>query len=94
MEDNVRKELDTIKSMVNNWKNGYIGLMTGDPSDKYLVDDFLEELNVTYVYPYACRLRDAMHITSEELSIFMGECYEYVFELKDIIEKAGKNDGE
>lgn len=89
MEDNVRKELDGIKGMVERWKEDYMRHITGE-HDEYLIEDFLEELNILHVYPFACRLRDMEYITQQELTEFMGECYEYVAELKEAIDKARK----
>lgn len=89
MEDNVRKELDDIKSMVIRWRDSYMGFVTGE-NDEYLIDDFLEELNVFHVYPYACRLRDTENITPQELGEFMAECYKCVEELKEKIDEMRK----
>jgi len=87
MEDNVRKELDAILGMVNNWKLFYLKHVTGE-NDEYLLSDFLEELNTTHVYPFIYKMFQAKHVTLEEKNEFMLDCYEHVVELGDAIENA------
>jgi len=87
MEDNVKKELDCILTMVNNWKQYYMRLITGE-NDECLLEDFLEELDVLHVYPFIYRMLQVEHITASERNVFMVKCYEHVGELRDAIEKA------
>lgn len=89
MEDNVQKELDIIETMVCRWKKNHMSFVTGK-NDDFLVEEFLEEVGTTHVYSYACRLCEAGHITHQELSEFMGRCYEHVVELKEMIDKVRK----
>ena len=89
MEDNVKKELDTIEIMVSRWKDNYISFITGE-NDDFLLDELMEEIGSTYVYSYVCRLREMEHINNQEASEFMGRCYEQARELKDVIDKARK----
>jgi predicted alpha/beta hydrolase family esterase len=89
MEDNVKKELDTIETMVSRWKNNHMSFITGE-NDDFLLDELIEEIETTYVYSYVCNLREMGHINHQEASEFMGRCYEQAKELKEAIDKARK----
>jgi len=87
MDENVKKELDCILGMVNNWKNDYMKYITGE-NDEYLVSDFIEELEQTHVFPFLWSAAAREFITLPELKAFMAECYEKVGELQEAIEYA------
>ena len=44
MEENVRKELETLKGMVLNWKKDYLGWAPPDGGWEYLPRELLEEI--------------------------------------------------
>jgi hypothetical protein len=46
MEENVKKELDTIKEMVLRWKESYLGWATSDGGNDYLIEEFSEEISI------------------------------------------------
>lgn len=90
MDAIARKELDTLKLMISNWKRGYMGLLTGE-NDEPLLEDFIEDIDTIHLYPYVYALLKNEHITRSELNEFMTECYQYVIEFKQEIEKAREN---
>ena len=87
MDEAVAKELECILGMVENWKLDYMKYVAGE-NDEYLVEDFLEELNQTHVFPFLWSAAERGFLTRSEMSDFMGRCYEKVGELQEAIEKA------
>ena len=75
MEENVRKELDTLETIVKNWKSSYQGLTTGEENDEALIEDFNEEISTLHIYPFIYRLFEAGYITDIEALEFMNKCY-------------------
>ena len=45
MEEEVRKELETLKGMVLNWKKDYLGWASPDGGWEYLPREFMEEID-------------------------------------------------
>jgi hypothetical protein len=84
MEENVIKELDTIKKMVLRWKGNYLGWATSDGGNDYLIEEFSEEIS-TYVAPLVRRLHETNHLTLFEHNEFMESCYSQINELRDLI---------
>jgi hypothetical protein len=92
MEENVIKELDTIKEMVLRWKGSYLEWATSDGGNDYLIEEFSEEIS-TYVTPLVRRLHETNHLTLFEHNEFMESCYSQIYELRDFIKikEAEKN---
>jgi hypothetical protein len=84
MEENVRKELDTLEQMVLNWKQCYLGDATPDGNNDFLVEEFQEEIS-TYVSPYIRRLFQCEYITADEAQEFLGFCDRQVEDLHNLI---------
>ena len=81
MEDNVRKELDTLEQMVLNWKVNYLGFATSDGNNEFLVEEFHEEIT-TYISPYLRRLYQCEYLTADETKEFLDHCYSQVEDLQ------------
>lgn len=81
MEENVRKELDTMEQMVLNWRLSYLGFATPDGGNDFLVEEFQEEI-ATYISPYVRRLYQCEYLTPVEAEEFMDHCYNQVDELR------------
>lgn len=85
MEDNVRKELDTLEMMVKNWKKSYLSLATGEKNDETLIHEFIEEIDTLHIYPFIQRLFEDKYITSMEAREFLNKCYSHVAGLAEEI---------
>jgi hypothetical protein len=66
----VRKELDDLLTIAQNWVNQDVRTADCDGKDGFLVDDFIEFLSLQ-VMPYARRLRECDYITTDELAAFI-----------------------
>jgi hypothetical protein len=84
MEENVKKELDTIKEMVLRWKESYLGWATSDGGNDYLIEEFSEEISM-HVSPLVRRLHQSNHLSLFEHNEFMESCYSQINELRDLI---------
>jgi hypothetical protein len=84
MEENVKKELDTIKEMVLRWRKSYLGWATSDGGNDYLIEEFSEEISM-YVSPLVRRLYETNHLSLSEHHEFMESCYNQLNELHDLI---------
>ena len=82
MEENVRKELETLKGMVLNWKKSYLEGAPPGGGGEYLVREFSEEIE-THVYPYTRRLYECNYLSQAEAEEFLGFCYSQVDDLRD-----------
>jgi hypothetical protein len=84
MEENVKKELDTIKEMVSRWQKSYLGWATSDGGNDYLIEEFSEEISM-HVSPLVRRLLQSNHLSPFEHNEFMESCYSQINELRDLI---------
>jgi hypothetical protein len=91
MEENVTKELDTLKGMLNNWKRGFISWASPDGDNEYVLLEFQEEID-SQVYPYVTRLLEANHLSQSEAQEFMDYCYSQVEDLRDQLNKVETNE--
>ena len=91
MEENVIKELDTLKQMLNNWKRGFLTWASPDGDNEYVLLEFQEEIQ-KQVYPYVTRLLEAEHLTQSEAKEFMDYCYSQVEDLRDQLNKVETNE--
>jgi len=91
MEENVIKELDTLKGMLNNWKRGFLSWASPDGDNEYVLLEFREEIDAQ-LYPYVSRLLEAKHLNQSEASEFMTYCYGQVEDLRDQLDKVETNE--
>jgi len=82
----VKKELDTIKTMVLRWQKSYLGWATSDRGNEYLLEEFSEEIS-RHVSPLVRRLYENQFISLSEHHEFMESCYSQINELGDLIKK-------
>lgn len=87
MEENVRKELETLKGMVLTWKESYLGWAPPDGGGEFLVKDLYEEIE-EYVYPYVRRMFQCDYLSQSEVKEFMEFCYKEVEDLRDSLMEA------
>jgi hypothetical protein len=81
MEENVVKELDTLKGMLNNWKRGYLTWASPDGDNDHVLLEFTEEIQL-HLYPYVTRLRETKHLSDGEATEFMDYCFSQVEDLR------------
>jgi hypothetical protein len=86
MEENVKKELDTIKRLVLRWKKSYLEWATPDGPNEYLLEEFSEEISM-YVSPFLRRFLDANYLSPYEHNEFLESCYSQINELREQIKK-------
>jgi hypothetical protein len=84
MEENVRKELETLQGMVLNWKKNYLGWAPPDGGWEYLPREFLEEIE-THISPYIRRMYECDYLSPSEIREFMGSCYMQVEDLRNTL---------
>jgi hypothetical protein len=91
MEENVIKELDNLKQMLNNWKKGFLSWASPDGDNEYVLLEFQEEIQ-QQLYPYVNRLLEAQHLSQSEAREFMDYCYNQVEDLRDQLSKMETNE--
>jgi len=91
MEENVRKELDALKGMLNNWKTGFMSWASPDGDNDYVLLEFTEEIQM-HLYPYVRRLFETSHLNESEAKEFMTYCFCQVEDLRDQLREVGTNE--
>ena len=91
MEENVIKELETLKGMLNNWKKGFLSWASPDGDNDYVLMEFAEEIQ-QQIYPYVTRLLETKYLTQSEAKEFMDYCFSQVEDLRDQLSKVETNE--
>ena len=84
MEENIRRELETLKGMVLRWKKDYLGWAPSDGGGEFLAQELLEEIE-THVYPYVRRMYECNYLSGSEAKEFLDFCYNEVEDLRDAL---------
>jgi hypothetical protein len=87
MEEDVRKELETLKGMVVGWKKSYLAWVSPDGGDEYVARELSQEIE-SHVYPYVKRLYECKYLSGPEAKEFLDCCYSQVEELRDTLRNA------
>src|SRR4030042_6936 len=74
MDPAVRKELDTLLTMVMAWTSDKIRIAGTESGWDFLAGDLHEEIG-DHVCPYIRRMRECKYITREECGEFLEACY-------------------
>jgi len=82
MEEQVRKELDTLLSMVSAWKDDKISQANAENGWDFLVGDLMEEIG-DHVAPYVRRLVECEYITEGDRATFLANCMVHVDQLAE-----------
>jgi len=85
MNDDVQRELQSIKGMVLAWKQSYLDDAPPPGEGDYLVEDFQEEIQM-HVYPYTRRLLECNYLSEAEVSEFLEFCHNQVLELQTLLQ--------
>lgn len=80
MDENVQRELQSLKGMVLAWKQSYLQEVPPGGDVEYLVHDLVEEID-THVYPYTRRLCECNYLSHDEAKDFLDFCYAQALEL-------------
>ena len=86
MDDNVRKELETLKGMLHNWKRGFLSWASPEGDNDHVLLEFTEEIQL-HLYPYVRRLHETNDLTDSEAREFLDYCYSQVDDLRDQLRK-------
>ena len=86
MDDSVRKELETLKGMVLNWKRGFLGWASPEGDNEYVIHEFSDEIQ-QQVYPFVRRMVETGYLTESEAKEFMNFCYSQVEDLRRQLEE-------
>ena len=90
MEENVVKELDALKGMLNNWKTGFLSWASPDGDNDHVLLEFTEEIQMN-LYPYVRRLFETNHLSESEAQEFMSYCYGQVEDLRTRLREVATN---
>jgi hypothetical protein len=90
MEENVQKELDTLKGMLNNWKIGFLSWASPDGDNDHVLLEFTEEIQMN-LYPYVRRLFETNHLSESEATEFMVYCLGQVEDLRAQLREVSSN---
>jgi len=90
MEENVVKELDALKGMLNNWKTGFLSWASPDGDNDYVLLEFTEEIQMN-LYPYVRRLFETNHLSESEATEFMVYCLGQVEDLRAQLREVSSN---
>ena len=85
MEDLVRKEVETLKLMMSNWRRGFLTWHEPGVSNDYILQEFHEEIT-DQLLPYVSRLLHSEHLTHQEATELMDQCYAEIGILKKELE--------
>jgi hypothetical protein len=86
MDEQVRKELETLKGMVLNWKKDYLSWAPPDGGWEYLPQELREEID-THMTPYIRRMWECEYLSPSEVREFMESCYAQVEDLRNTLEE-------
>jgi len=97
MDEDVKRELEDLKSVVVAWKESYLKLASEERGDNsYLVKEYEAEI-WEFVFPYVFKIMKLGGMEIDEMDSFMGFCqaqirelYERLMEGEAISEKGGK----
>jgi hypothetical protein len=93
MEENVQKELDALKGMLNNWKTGFLSWASPDGDNDHVLLEFTEEIQMN-MYPFVRRLFETNHLSDTEAREFMNYCYSQVEDLRTQLREVVTNQSE
>ena len=65
----MRKELDALRMMVENWSKSYLSMVEGSSGNEYLITDLTDEV-AEHMFPQLRAYVDAEHLTEAEVKDF------------------------
>ena len=92
MEPNVVAEIETLKMMARNWKQGYESWIQLGEDNEYVYEDFTEDI-ITHMHPYMQRFVECEHLTSAEAGDLLEYCHGQVRKLREETDDAERRAG-
>lgn len=86
MEEKAKKELDTLKGMLHNWKDGFMSWAEPDGDNEHVVEEFIEDIG-SNLFPYVKRLVATNYLSESEAKEFMDYCHGQVDDLRHQLSK-------
>ena len=71
MEPVMRKELDALLIMAENWSKSYLSMVEGSSGNEYLITDLTDDVAV-HMMPQLRAYVNAEHLTEKEVAEFTG----------------------
>lgn len=85
MDEDVKRELESLKTMVVAWKESYMKLALEEGGDStYLVREYDAEIE-EFVFPYVHKIMKLGGMEIDELETFMGFCQAQTRELHEAL---------
>ena len=92
MKENVIAEIETLKLMARNWKQGYESWIQLGEDNEYVYEDFTEDI-ITHMHPYMQRFVECEHLTSTEAGDLLEYCHGQVRKLREETDDAERRVG-
>ncbi len=89
MTEDVRRELEDLKTIVVAWKESYIKLARENGGGEYLVEEYSSEID-ELVFPYVYKILKLGGMEMEDLMVFSRFCYRQVLELREALIDMGE----
>ena len=89
MTEDVRRELEDLKTIVVAWKESYIKLARENGGGEYLVEEYSSEID-ELVFPYVYKIMKLGGMEMEDFTVFSRFCYRQVLELREALIKMGE----
>ncbi len=84
MDEDVKRELEDLKSMVTAWKESYIKLAREEGGGEYLVEEYGAEIE-EFVFPYVFKIMKLGGMEMWELEEFSQFCQQQVLEFREAL---------
>ena len=88
MTEDVRKELEDLKTIVVAWKESYIKLAREDGGGEYMIEEYSSEIE-EMVFPYVYKIMKLGGMEMEDLQAFSRFCHRQVLELREALVEMG-----
>ncbi len=84
MDEDVKRELDSLRTMVLAWKESYVKLAGEEGGGEYLVKEYSAEID-EFVFPYVYKIMKLGGMELWELQDFMNFCQHQTQELREAL---------
>lgn len=84
MEDEVQRELETLRGMVQNWRDALLDVAHRGGGYGFLADELREDIE-SHVFPYVRRMFECAYLSAPEVRAFLEECEMVVEELRRVL---------
>lgn len=88
MDEDVRRELEDLKTMVLAWKESYIKMARENGGGEYLVEEYSSEIE-EFVFPYVYKIMKLGGMEMEDLQVFTRFCQRQTLELREALMEMG-----